>query len=285
MSRQYYFLVAGLPDLFLDQEKKDFNILRFTEEVKDFLHPDDFKLVELLFLTYDNYNILNKLLDRKLEFSSLGKFPKELIDEIDDNINSFPSYIIDFYNLIKGKVDETDDEKDIQYESERVEKIPEVRFQEFFFNFISKNDNGFIVKWFEFLRNFQNILTAISCRSKGIDIPNQLVGEGVIVDSLCRSQSPDFGLKNEVDYIDNLIQIASLSDTIDRERRLDLMKWEMVDELTLWDYFTIEKILAFFVKANIVYRWSKLDKKIGQEMFSKLLSDVKNTYIMPKELT
>lgn len=285
MAREYYYLVAGLPDIFLDQERKDFNLIKIKEEMQELMHPDDYALVELLFLEYDNFNFLNFILNRKQEFNPLGKFPPETYNEFEEHYETFPKYIRDFYTIQNGKSIEEDDsdQEDDDFSGEKVAKNPEVRFQEFFYRFIAKFDNVFINNWFSFLRDFNNILTALNCRKQGLDIAPQMVGSDDLVETLIRSQAPDFGIKKEIDYLENLIQIAELSDIIERERRLDLLKWDMADEITTFDYFTIEVILAFYIKASIVYRWTKLDKKIGAEMFKKLVEDLRKTYELPKE--
>ena len=284
MYREYYYLVAGLPDLFLDQERKDFNLIKIKEEMQELLHPDDYKLVELLFLDYDNFNFLNFILNRKQEYNSLGKFPPEVYDEFEENQESFPEYISTFYSIQKGKSTSQEElEETTDFAGEKIEKNPEVQFQDFFYRYIETFDNRFINEWFSFLRDFNNILTAVNCRKQGFDIAPQLVGGGDLVETLTRSQAPDFGIKKEIDYLEPLLQIADINDIIERERRLDLLKWEMADELTTFDYFNIERILAFYVKAGMVYRWTKLDAKIGAEMFQKLVKDLRETYILPKE--
>lgn len=284
MYREYYYLVAGLPDLFLDQERKDFNLIKVKEEMQELLHPDDYNLVELLFLEYDNFNFLNFILDRKQEFNPLGKFQPEVYNEFEENQEFFPTYINTFYAIQKGKaIEEEEFEESTDYLGEKVEKNPEVKFQELFFKYAESFDNRFVKDWFGFLRDFNNILTAINCRKQGFEIAPQLVGGGDLVETLTRSQTPDFGIKKEVDYLESLMQISDINDIIERERRLDLLKWEKVDEITLFDYFNIERILSFFVKAAMVYRWVKLDAKIGAEMFQKLVKDLRETYVLPKE--
>jgi len=282
MAREYYYLVAGLPDLFIDQEKKDFNIIKLKEEMQELMHPDDYFLLEIIHYEYDNYNFLNFLFDRNQEFSPLGKFPQEVFNEIDEKLELLPSYMQDFYHWFKGRgQEESTDFSSI----ERVEKILEVRFQEFYFNYLSTLDNPFIGQWYSFIRDFNNILTAVNCRKQSIDVAPQMVGDGDIVDSLVRSQASDFGLKRDVDYLEQLLQITEITDIFQRERRLDILKWDMADDITTFDYFNVKKILAFFVKAGIVYRWIKLDAKIGEEMFQKFLKELRETYEMPKEFT
>ena len=74
MAREYYYLIAGLPDLILDQEQKDFNLIALKNEIKENIHPNDYRFVELLFSEYDNDNFLNYLFERNKEFSPLGKY-------------------------------------------------------------------------------------------------------------------------------------------------------------------------------------------------------------------
>lgn len=287
MSQNYYFLVAGLPELFLDQETKDFNIERILEEFREHLSPKDYELIEFINLPYDNENFLNAVLQRKREFSPLGKFGKELYEELIENISLFPMYFQEFHSNFTGKVldeDAAEEPEDI-FDGERIEKGHEVRFNELFFAYARKNKNWFVNKWYSYLLELQNILTAITCRNKGIEVEPHLVGKGETQEALARSQAPDFGLKRDIDYIDKLIAIAEIPDIIDRERRIDLLKWEMVNELTIWEYFSTEFVLGFMVKAQIVYRWSKLDPNVGKDMFSKLMDDLRKTFAMPTELS
>jgi len=285
MAREYYYLIAGLPDLFIDQERKDFNLVKLKDEIKESIHPDDFKLVEKLFLEYDNENFQNFLFERKSEFNPLGKYPQELYKEFTENLSEFPEYIQEFYLSFTGKNDESDeeDQENDSYYSDKVEKIPEVKFQEMFYQYIQKSNNQFLNQWYNFLQLFNNLLVAISSRKNSAEMASQMVGEGELVETFTRSQAADFGLKREIDFLEPLLQITEQTDIIERERRIDMLKWDMADEFTTFDYFNINKILAFMVKAKIVNRWAKLDSTIGVQMFEKLVTDLRQTYEMPKE--
>jgi hypothetical protein len=284
MAREYYYLIAGLPDLFIDQERKDFNLVKLKDEIKESIHPDDFKLVEKLFLEYDNENFQNFLFERKSEFNLLGNYPEELYKEFAENLSEFPEYIQEFYLSFTGKNDESDEEdQENDYYSDQVEKIPEVKFQEMFYQYIQKSNNRFLNQWYNFLQVFNNLLVAISSRKNSAEMAPQMVGEGELIETFTRSQAADFGLKREIDFLEPLLQITEQTDIIERERRIDMLKWDMADEFTTFDYFNINKILAFMVKAKIVNRWAKLDSTIGAQMFEKLVTDLRETYEMPKE--
>jgi len=187
----------------------------------------------------------------------------------------------DFYYRFTGKQRSADDAVDQDEQPKdifEVEKLPEIRFLESFYDLALSQNNDFIRYWFSFTRDFNNVLTALNCRRLGVDPATQLVGNNWLTEVLVKSQAADFGLKREVDYIDRLIQATDISDVLERERKLDLIKWDMSVEFTTWDYFNINFILGFFVRAGIVHRWLKLDAKTGEELFRKLFDDLKSSY-------
>jgi len=77
LQRQYFYFVAGLADLLFDSGKSFAGMLEFKEELKKNLHPRDFHLVSLLFLPYDNKNLINFLEGSGDAWDQLGNFSKE----------------------------------------------------------------------------------------------------------------------------------------------------------------------------------------------------------------
>jgi len=288
MMRNYYYLVASLPELLMDQERKDFSVNALKAEVKDNIHPQDFQLVGFLHLPYDNDNFLNQILSRGFEFNDLGGIDKSVFDEIDENIAQLPEYMQDFYYQYTGK--QRNPEEDIENVEEEekdynaIVKHPETIFQEKFFELAVNHKNQFLRQWFTFIRDFNNVLAAINCRRLGADPAKHLVGNYPLIEALTKSHASDFGLKKEIEYVDKIIQISEVQDVFERERRLDLLKWDMATELTTWDYFNINFILAFFIKASIINRWLKLDAKIGEGLFKHLFEDLKATYNVANNL-
>src|SRR4030043_1236455 len=103
MSREYHYLVAGLPDFTFDDKKVVPSVLEFKNTLKDHLHPNDYKLIELLFLTFDNQNLLSFLKIRKHELSPLGNYKVENFEDEIARLNSIipekpllPRYLCDF---------------------------------------------------------------------------------------------------------------------------------------------------------------------------------------------
>jgi len=66
-------------------------------------------------------------------------------------------------------------------------------------------------------------------------------------------------------------------DFVQREQKMDELKWEKASDIARMDYFNMNAILAFLVKAKIVQRWAELDAAKGQEMFKKLVQEIRGT--------
>jgi hypothetical protein len=68
------------------------------------------------------------------------------------------------------------------------------------------------------------------------------------------------------------------TDLLGREKALDDLMWNKISEITTFDYFDIDAVLAFIAKLHIIDRWLSLDEKTGREMFKKLVSEVRGTF-------
>lgn len=68
------------------------------------------------------------------------------------------------------------------------------------------------------------------------------------------------------------------SDILAREKGLDNLMWEHICDLSVFNYFDMDAILAFIAKLKIVDRWLKLDPQRGQEMFRSLVDEVRGTF-------
>lgn len=67
-------------------------------------------------------------------------------------------------------------------------------------------------------------------------------------------------------------------DLLSRERALDQLYWDKIDELTTFDWFTIETILGFIARLHIVARWFELDEQAGREKFRTLVDEVRGSF-------
>ena len=84
--------------------------------------------------------------------------------------------------------------------------------------------------------------------------------------------------QDEFEEVSKLDAVLHGKDILERERGIDDLMWDKIDEMTTYDYFDLEAILGFLAKLHIVERWYILDEKTGREMFRKLVDEVRGTF-------
>ena len=77
---------------------------------------------------------------------------------------------------------------------------------------------------------------------------------------------------------EKLQAILEKNDILSRERGIDDLYWDKIDELTLFDYLNFDRIMGIIVKMMIIRRWLVLDEQTGREMFKKLVDEVRGTF-------
>lgn len=75
-----------------------------------------------------------------------------------------------------------------------------------------------------------------------------------------------------------LEEALNAPDLLSRERGLDSLMWDKINEITTFDYFDLEVILGFIARLHIIGRWFALDEKTGREMFRRLVDEVRGTF-------
>jgi hypothetical protein len=278
--RSYYCFIAGLPDLAFEDSKFKSSIQAFRQELELEISPGDYSLVRLLFLPHDHENLINYLLDRKVEHDPLGNFtPSDFEQQIIHSKSEtkqkplLPGYmahfIMDFY----------DEEK--ENKEEAFEKI----LMEGYYNHVLQTNNPFLRQWFEFEVNAKNILTATICKKHQMDITQEIVGENELAQELIQAGKRNFEMTIDDDYLNEILQLSEIKDFYQRERGFDLLKWEYIDEHSFFYYFTVERLMAYLIKLFIVFRWIKLHKETGRKFFEKLIQDLGSSFELPEEFS
>ncbi len=274
MKRNYHYLVAGLQDITLDIHKLLFDQLSFREELRNELHPADYELVRLLFLPFDNENLLTLLEKKDREVDPRGNFSRERLEENIKEPSDLPDYMMRFITAFKSK------------EPLFPEMSPENELATLYYDeMLETVENDFLREWFHFELNVKNIAIALNARRHKVPYENQIIGTNEVSESIRKSQARDFGLGSDLDYLDELTAISKKEDVREREQAIDELKWEYLDEATFFHYFTIERILAFVIKLGMIERWLGIDKDHSNELFKKLMKELQASYQLPKTFT
>ena len=122
----------------------------------------------------------------------------------------------------------------------------------------------------------------LNVRNAKVKYLNKALGRPADLDVLTFSEEAPQPVLDAVDEefeeAADLETILNGDDILSRERGIDDLMWEKIDNLTIFNYFDIDAILGFVTKLNIVARWYKLDEQTGREMFKKLVDEVRGTF-------
>jgi len=282
MRREYHCLIAGLPELFFDTDKINTSLLDFKNYLKEVLHVKDFKLLETIFWRYDNLNVLKLLQDPESDINEYGNLSKADIEEVfllvkDDTLYTFgreiPAYFGEFINAYKNEI--------ILFPG----KSHENQITQLYYKYLNGIDNRFIRNWFEFEMNLSNIITAFNCKKHEYKVDSELIGNNEITEKLIKSNARDFGISNEFPKLESIINALEEDNFIEKEKKIDIIKWELLNDWSFFYYFTIEKVFSYTIQMEIILRWLKLDKETGLELFNNLLSNLEKSYEFSKEFT
>ncbi len=274
----YYCLIAGLPEIELEDNKLVFSVADFKEELRPQLSDGDTRLIDLFYTKFDNQNLLHYLRDKEARFDERGNITKEeleealrLISEDDDPKNKYiPPYFKTF----------VEEYKDVQHISTEDAKW-ENRLTELYYQWAMKCGNKLISCWFEFNLNLNNILAAYTSRKYQMDM--EVVGDNEVAESIKTSGQRDFGLTGTIDNLDIFQRLADEPDLFEREKKIDLLKWQWLDEHTFFKYFGIERVFAYLIKLEIIERWVSLDPVEGEKVFRSLIDTLKENVVSGRE--
>lgn len=274
-SRNYYSLVAGLREYALDADTKGFDAKGIVEEILDGVCASDASEVRLLYGYYDCENILALRAGRSAH-NPLGNLSREELEQELKAPSRLPQGIA---RVVKAYADPEGEEAEEVDTSRRFETTLFAAY----YDACRRSRSRFLRAWSEFDRTLRNVMAALAARAASRPVEEVVVGGGNVAEQLQRSSAADFGLRGELPFIDSVI--AAMNDEanlMEKERKIDLVRWEEASELATFDYFNINAILSYLVRINIVARWARLDAARGREMFNRLLAELDGKELINK---
>lgn len=274
MAKNYYCLVAGLREYTLDGDTKGFDAREVIDEIAAELSSEDSRALRGWMLFHDVCNLVNLRSGRE-GFSTLGNFSREELAEQAQEPAQLPRELAEVIELFaeveRGEVD-ADDPRLVRIDTTRSFAS---QIYAAYYRYCAKSRCRFVREWSEADRNLRNITAALTAREKGLTVADYMVGGGEVVQQLSRSSAADFGLKGEFGYIDALIgALGENENLLDKEHRIDMIRWSLSEELATFDYFNIGFLLSYIVRLGLVHRWARLDEQRGKEMFRKLVDSL-----------
>ena len=278
-STEYYYLVAGLRDWTLDSDTKGFDVREIIDEIVGELTKSDREAVRMLYAYYDCENIIARRAKRE-RHNQLGNLSAEQITEVFEERN-YALLTPAVAKCVKLYVEYNDEERD---EEITLDVSFERAIFEAYYRDLAESKCSFLKEWGAFDRNLRNIAAAIAAREAGRVVADVTVGGGEIVEQLKRSTAADFGLRGELPYVDSVISaVCDEKNIVEKERKIDAIRWAEAEAMTSFDFFTINFILSYLVKVNIVARWTLLSPEVGREMLNRLIKELEGKDLVNKQ--
>jgi hypothetical protein len=268
----YYCLIAGLPDLHVEDTKTISPLLSLKEEMMSEASSLDAKFIQLIFTSYDNANFLSFVKNNEVTFNPLGNLNSDDFKNLfslfheDPKIvkkHRVPLYIQQFY---LNTISETFSFEGVSHED---------YLAGLYYEYAMKCKNEFLRNWFVFNLNVNNLLTALACRKHGFNHKSMIVGNNEVANIIRQSNARDFGLAGMFAEYELVNRIAEENDLLEREKKIDALKWNWLDENTFFKYFSIEKILVYILKIQMLERWKLLSIEKGTEIFRNMVGELK----------
>lgn len=208
----------------------------------------------LLLLLEENLSEKDKPLLDLLRMKSDAPEISELVERYDDSIIDQP----DWWENARNTLSEADLRTQLLYE------------------YGLKSKHKFVRKWFAYNQDMNNVLVAAICRKHGFDVRKMIVGQGEVAEILRKNlQQKDFGLGGVMDSLQEIMSLVDIDNLMEREKRMDALRFVWLEEATLFVDFSIENVLAYYLQAEMLNRWSLLTVEQGEKVFRELVANMK----------
>ena len=136
------------------------------------------------------------------------------------------------------------------------------------------HSSAFIREFFQFDLNVRNAKVRYLNEALGRDPQKDVL-------TMTDPDAEELGIETEEPEFKEAARLQAIlecKDILARERGIDDLYWDKIDEITLFDYLNFSRILGMVVKMMIIRRWLILDEERGREMFKRLVEEVRGTF-------
>jgi len=171
------------------------------------------------------------------------------------------------YNAVRDSVLESSSEEDRRFIEWLEFGNAEDNLSSHFYRAAAKCKNRFIRKYFAL---------DLEIRNRKVDFVAAKMNRDAGAYKMPQAETAELGLCAE--ELERLSGIFANKNILEKEQLLDKFKWDYISSLNDYGEFNMDVILAFLAKGQLIERWNRLDRKAGEEMFRKLVDEVRGTY-------
>lgn len=225
----------------------------FKELLAENVASSDKEKIFRLLLLQDLSNIKSLWMNQPIEEE--GNFSQKELQEALQVHGIFPEFVYDFL----GK-----------YSSDR-EKVR--FFSELLFQFFSREEEGFLGRYFDFERKVRLILAALRAKDNGIDIQKELqferMDDPLIASIISQKEMPSFDPPQEWEWLKN-IYLEHKQEPLQLHKAIIEARFAWLDEQAEKETFSIEAILIYLAKLYLVESFQRLSQELGKSIMEKI---------------
>ena len=168
----YYCMIAGLPDIDLQDAKPGMTVEQMREQCGEQLTSQDKKLLFYFFLHFDCINLVKLLKNPEANIDQWGNFTLEQLQdlitsatELNFNVHRFPAFMSVFA-------------REYAFNKDKADYFPEDEIAFQFLNYAIRTcPNRMMRRWYKLNLDITNILTAMLARTQGWSVGDFVKGE------------------------------------------------------------------------------------------------------------
>lgn len=276
----YYCLMAGLPDISLEDTAGSVSMEEMREALDEVLSDKDKKIISYFFLQKDCLNIVELLKNPQAELTERGNMTAEQYadlytsaTEMNFNVHRYPAFLSEYVRAYA-------------YNKDKAGYFPKDDMLYQFYDYaINTCPSGMVRQWYQLNLDITNILTAMLARKNGWSVADYIHGDNEVTEMILTNNTRDFNLMLEYDYVADLMKIVDCQDPVEKEKKIDAFKWLWLDEQTFFESFSVDAVFAYLCKLDMLARWERLDVEKGQQAFRQIIDDLRSVAKVPEEFT
>ena len=266
--KDYYYLLAGLPDLLPAQQQYKIKFAQVFGIIRENLSGNEFSLSQFILYPHDNKNLVRAI---AIQTNRPSPYPfhqqpetisEETITNYHKSTDGLPAYMIRFL----------DDEGD-SLSSASITEL-ETKLNDYLFEEAMQQDDDFIREYYQFIYQLNNIKAAYNARNFDYEMGRHLNQDFFINKTLLKNTSSDFGLSQQFPFMESLNAKFDEKKGYELERTFEEIIWEFLDETTRFSFFNRHKLFAYLVKLLMVKRWMDLQPETGKKRLEELTEKI-----------
>lgn len=263
---RYYAFISGLTVLRFDEHKIAVSPEDFISRLSEILPVEELGWIIWLWFRKYHPGILFFLAGQANRGKLPPGFPVEKFNPEHETFNQLPEYLRNTVRWINSNHGNTD------------LRLIGRKLNEFYFNQLKNSENRFLQKWGESERNLLNYLTALRFSSSQEEKQDNLISGNNYYQILIQYPFDAKIVRSEFSGAEALEQVSHAGNYLERERTIDRFRWEQIDRINRFQYFTPDVILGYFQKLLIGERWQRIFHAASQsdpEILAEKMRDSK----------